>query len=151
MISIENILKDYKERFPGSTSPLIVRSPGRVNIIGEHTDYNNGFVLPAAIDKSVYVAVSKRSDNEIHLHAEEYNENYIANIENLHQSKFHWSGYVLGVAEQLQKRNCPLTGFNMIIDGDLPLGAGMASSAAIECAAAFAFNELFELKLSKLD
>jgi len=107
--------------------------------------------LPAAIDKSVYVAVSKRDDNEIHLHAEEYNENYIANIEKLHQSKFHWSGYVLGVAAQLQKRNYPLTGFNMIIDGDLPLGAGMASSAAIECATAFALTELFELPLGKLD
>ena len=149
MCDVERLYKIFRQLY--HADPVIARAPGRINLIGEHTDYNNGFVLPAAIDKSVYVAVSKRSDNEIHLHAEEYNENYIANIENLHQSKFHWSGYVLGVAEQLQKRNCPLTGFNMIIDGDLPLGAGMASSAAIECAAAFAFNELFELELSKLD
>src|ERR1700761_4029165 len=90
--------------------PVVIRSPGRVNLIGEHTDYNNGFVLPAAIDKAIYVAISKRTDNNIHLHAEEYNENYIAEIDNLRQSKLHWSGYVLGVVEQLQKRNYSLTG-----------------------------------------
>src|SRR5689334_468006 len=86
-------------------APIIVRAPGRINLIGEHTDYNNGFVLPTAIDKAIYVAVNKRSDNKIYLHAEEYNENYIAEIDNLRQSKFHWSSYVLGVIDQLQKRN----------------------------------------------
>lgn len=132
-------------------APLIVRAPGRINLIGEHTDYNNGFVLPAAIDKSIYVAINKRSDNKVYLYAEEFNETYIADIENLRQPKFHWSGYVLGVVEQLLKKQIHLTGFNVIIDGDLPVGAGMASSAAIECATIMALNELFELGLSKLD
>ncbi len=131
--------------------PLIVRAPGRINLIGEHTDYNNGFVLPAAIDKAIYVAISKRVDNKIHLHAEEYNEKYIADIENIRESKLHWSGYILGVVEQLQKRNYPIGGFNIIVDGDVPVGAGMASSAAIECATVFALNELFELNISKLE
>src|SRR5689334_21746151 len=93
--------------------PLIVRAPGRINLIGEHTDYNNGFVLPAAIDKAIYVAITRRADNKIYLHAEEYNENYIADVENLRQSKLHWSGYVLGVVEQLQKNDYSITGFNM--------------------------------------
>ena len=84
--------------------PLIVRAPGRINLIGEHTDYNSGYVLPAAIDKAVYVAISKRNDNKIYLHAEEYNENYIADIENLRQNKFHWSSYILGVIDQLLKK-----------------------------------------------
>jgi galactokinase len=131
--------------------PLVVRAPGRINLIGEHTDYNDGFVLPAAIDKAIYVAISKRADNKIHLHAEEYNENYIADIENLRESKLHWSGYILGIVEQLQKRNYPVTGVNIMVDGDVPVGAGMASSAAIECATVFALNELFELGISKLE
>ena len=131
--------------------PLVVRAPGRINLIGEHTDYNNGYVLPAAIDKSIYAAVSKRKDKLVHLYAEEYNENYIAELQNLRQPKLHWNGYVLGVIEQLQKRNSAVSGFNIIIDGDVPVGAGMASSAAIECATVFALNELFDLKLSKLD
>ena len=131
--------------------PIIVCAPGRINLIGEHTDYNNGFVLPAAIDKAIYVAISKRSDKKIYLHAEEYNENYIAEVDNLRQSKLHWSGYVLGVVEQLQRRNFSLTGLNIIVDGDVPVGAGMAASAAIECATVFALNELFELGLDKLE
>lgn len=131
--------------------PLIIRAPGRINLIGEHTDYNNGFVLPAAIDKSIYVAVNKRADKKIHLHAEEFNENYIADIERLRQPKFHWSNYVLGVVEQLQKRKYPITGFNIVIDSDLPVGAGMASSAAMECATVFALSELFDLNISKLE
>ncbi|MEP6685035.1 MAG: galactokinase [Parafilimonas sp.] len=131
--------------------PIVVRAPGRINLIGEHTDYNNGFVLPAAIDKAVYVSISKRNDNKIYLHAEEYNENYIADIENLQQNKLHWSSYVLGVADQLLKKKYSITGFNIIIDGDVPVGAGMAASAAIECATVFALNELFELNISKLE
>jgi galactokinase len=131
--------------------PLIVCAPGRINLIGEHTDYNCGYVLPAAIDKAVYVAIGKRNDNKIYLHAEEYNENYIADIENLRQNKFHWSSYVLGVIDQLQKKNFSITGFNIVVDGDVPVGAGMAASAAIECATVFALNALFELNMSKLD
>jgi galactokinase len=131
--------------------PLVVCAPGRINLIGEHTDYNCGYVLPAAIDKAVYVAISKRSDNKIYLHAEEYNENYIADIENLRQNKFHWSSYLLGVTDQLLKKNFSITGFNIVVDGDVPVGAGMAASAAIECATVFALNALFELNISKLD
>lgn len=131
--------------------PLIIRAPGRINLIGEHTDYNNGFVLSAAIDKAIYVAINKRTDNKVYLYAEEFNETYIADIQNLRQPKFHWSGYVLGIVEQLQKKEISITGFNLVIDSDLPVGAGMASSAAIECATVFALNELFDMKLSKLD
>src|SRR5678816_2718880 len=114
MCDIERLHKLFRQLY--YTDPVIVRAPGRINLIGEHTDYNNGFVLPATIDKAIYVGVSKRTDNKIHLHAEEYNENYFTDLENLRQSKFHWSAYVLGVVEQLQKRNYPLTGFNIIVD-----------------------------------
>ena len=131
--------------------PLLVKSPGRINLIGEHTDYNDGFVLPAAIDKAIYVAVSKREDNKIHLHALEYNEECIVDLENLRSTEKKWSAYILGVVEQLQKRNYSVTGFNIVVDGDVPVGAGMSSSAAVECATAFALNELFDFGISKFD
>lgn len=131
--------------------PVIVRSPGRINLIGEHTDYNEGFVLPAAIDKAIFVAAGERTDNDIYLHAAEYNENYVANVDVIQPSKFHWSNYILGIVDQLQKTGFSFPGFNLIIDGDVPVGAGMAASAAIECATVFALNEIFGLGLSKLE
>ena len=144
------ILKQFAEIYPASSSPLIVRSPGRINIIGEHTDYNEGFVLPAAIDKAIYVAISKRDDNEIHLYAGDYNESHSLSIDTVAISDKHWPNYILGVVDQLQKRGYKIEGFNLLIDGDVPLGAGLSSSAAVECATAFALNELFGLSLTKL-
>src|SRR4051812_14650897 len=123
MCDIEKLQKLFHQMH--HDDPIVVRAPGRINLIGEHTDYNNGFVLPAAINKAMYVAINKRADSKVYLHAEEFNENYIADIDNLRQNKFHWSGYVLGVVEQLQKRNYSITGFNIIVDGDVPVGAGM--------------------------
>jgi len=139
----------FMERF--HKEPMLVRSPGRVNIIGEHTDYNDGFVLPAAIDKSIYVAVAKRDDATISLFSKEFNEAFEINLNNLQRSEKQWANYILGVVAQLQKKNYSLSGFELMIDGDVPIGAGLSSSAAVECATAFALNELFQLKIDKLD
>lgn len=133
-----------------SGEPMIIASPGRVNIIGEHTDYNDGFVLPAAIDKSIYIAVQKRDDDMIRLHSTEYDELYESTLTNLVKSKSHWVNYVIGVVHQLLKREFSLQGFNMVLDGDVPIGAGLSSSAAVECAVVFAMNELFALGLDKM-
>ncbi|MDZ4796358.1 MAG: galactokinase [Bacteroidota bacterium] len=130
---------------------LITRSPGRINLIGEHTDYNNGFVLPAAIDKAAYIAIGRRSDNAIHLYAENLKEGYETSLPNLQPKAGHWSSYLLGVADQLIKKGHSLGGFNVVVTCDVPIGAGMSSSAAVECATAFALNELFQLKLERLD
>ncbi|MFT4152306.1 galactokinase [Parafilimonas sp.] len=146
----DKILEQFARLYAGSASPLIIRSPGRINIIGEHTDYNEGFVLPAAIDKAIYVALTKRGDDEIHLYAADYNESHIVNTASVEISDKHWPNYILGVVDQLQKKGFALGGFNLLIDGDVPLGAGLSSSAAVECATAFALNELFGLGLSKL-
>ncbi len=146
---IESVKLAFIKRF--NHEPIIVKSPGRINIIGEHTDYNNGYVLPAAIDKAIYVAVSRRSDQEIHLYAESYSETVKATICDLIKSEKNWANYILGVAEQLQKWGYNIGGFNLYIDGDVPLGAGLSSSAAVECATAYALIELFSLSVPKLD
>jgi galactokinase len=129
---------------------LIVRSPGRVNIIGEHTDYNQGFVLPAAIDMYAYVAVDKTKDGKIHLYATEFKEQFITDAGASNSPRNSWTDYVIGVVDQLQKNGYSIGGFNLLLSGNLPIGAGMSSSAAVECATIFALNELFQLKLEKL-
>ena len=131
--------------------PIVVRSPGRVNIIGEHTDYNEGFVLPAAIDKAIYIAINKRKDEEIHLFAQDYKEPYQTKLSTVAPTDKGWPNYILGVVDQLQKRGHKLTGFNLVIDGDVPLGAGLSSSAAVECATAFALNHLNSLGLERME
>lgn len=145
-----DIAKSFVSVFGSNQTPLVVRSPGRVNIIGEHTDYNEGFVLPAAIDKAIYVAVSKRTDNIIHLYSVDFKERFEVSIDEIQPTKT-WSTYILGVVDQLLQRGCKLGGFNLVMDGDVPIGAGLSSSAAVECCTAFALNELFNLQLEKLD
>jgi galactokinase len=145
---VDSIRSIFSNKF--SEKPLIVRSPGRVNLIGEHTDYNEGFVLPAAIDKAICVATSKRNDFKIHLFAVQFDENYEVALSDIAPSK-HWHTYVLGVVNQLVIRGYPIGGFNMVIDGDVPLGAGLSSSAALESAVIFALNELFSLGIDRLE
>src|SRR5688500_2241379 len=139
----------FKELF--NTQPLVVRSPGRVNIIGEHTDYNEGFVLPAAIDKAIYIAIGKRDDEAIHLYAQDYQQSHEVSLSTVAPSDKHWPNYILGVVDQFQKNGYKIGGFNLVIDGDVPLGAGLSSSAAVECATAFALNELFQLGIEKIE
>jgi galactokinase len=134
-----------------NTEPLLVRSPGRVNIIGEHTDYNEGFVLPAAIDKAIYLAIDNRNDDVIHLYAQDYQQSHEVTLSTVAPTDKHWPNYILGMVNQLQKRGCAIGGFNLVIDGDVPLGAGLSSSAAVECAIAFALNELFALGIEKIE
>ena len=143
------ILQEFISRFGGD--PLIVKSPGRINIIGEHTDYNNGFVLPAAIDKAAYIAMSLRDDNEIHLVALDLNESFSTRVEDLKPTTdLSWTNYILGSAAQFQKNGLALRGINAVLLSDVPIGAGLSSSAAIECATVFALNELLGTNLTRL-
>lgn len=146
---IKKIKASFVEKF--NEQPLVFRSPGRVNILGEHTDYNDGFVLPAAIDKYIYVAISKRADSRICLYSNEFGESFSCDVKEVEKTPMQWPNYILGVVDQLQKKGILLTGFNLLIDGDIPIGAGMSSSAAVECAAIFALNEIFNIGLSRID
>lgn len=145
---IKKITQTFIEKY--NVPPKVFRSPGRVNIIGEHTDYNDGFVLPGAIDKNIYVAISKRNDNVINLYATAFSEDYSMDIQDVKKSPVQWANYILGVVDQFQKAGAVLSGFNLTIDGDVPVGAGLSSSAAVECATAFALNEIFELGFDKI-
>lgn len=150
MISKEQVELRYKEVF-GSTAAHIVRSPGRINVIGEHTDYNEGFVLPTAIDKAIYVAIGKREDAFIRLYAQDFNEFYEVNLGDVAPTEQGWPNYILGVVSELQERGKTIGGFNLYLDGDVPVGAGLSSSAAVECATGFALNVLFDLQIDRID
>ncbi len=144
-------VKSFFVEYFGYVPQIMAKSPGRINLIGEHTDYNLGFVLPAAIDKAAYVAVARREDQLIRLFAKDLGEEYQVDINLLPTIPGHWSDYVLGIVDQLLKHGKQLNGFDLVLTCDVPTGAGMSSSAAVECATAFALNALFDLQLERLD
>jgi len=129
---------------------LTVKAPGRINLIGEHTDYNEGFVMPAAIQKAATVYIEKREDSAIHLFAEDLKESYTLNLDTVTKSSKDWANYIIGVIAQFQKVVTIPKGFTLRLKSDVPIGSGLSSSAAIECAVAFAINELFSLGLDRM-
>jgi len=129
-----------------------VKAPGRINLIGEHTDYNDGFVLPAAIQMGATATITKRADDEIHLTAKDLNDTLIIDsLANLRISEKQWANYILGVIVQFVKKRKFPTGFDIELSSDIPIGAGLSSSAAIECSIAFGLNELFEFGIDKME
>jgi galactokinase len=140
-------IEQYKE------APQVVTfSPGRVNIIGEHTDYNEGFVLPGAITKGAYFAVSLRTDDKINILAHDLKLSYSTDVKQLYSvNNENWPNYILGAAAQFLKKGVTLSGFDAVLLSEVPIGAGLSSSAAIECATIYAFNALYGAKLEKLE
>jgi galactokinase len=151
-ITAARLVSLFQEAFNSTETPLIVRSPGRVNIIGEHTDYNEGFVLPAAIDKAAYIAMSLRNDDEIHLIAQDLNERFTIGLSELKPiGDVSWPNYILGaVAQFLDITGTELKGFNALLTSDVPIGAGLSSSAAVECATVFALDTLLSTNINRL-
>ncbi|WP_160068296.1 galactokinase [Sphingobacterium bovisgrunnientis] len=150
-MSLVNQVKDTFIRVFNSEPQIVVKSPGRINVIGEHTDYNNGFVLPAAIDKGVYIGISSRNDNNIELYSVDYNGKYNTDTTTLTFGPELWTNYILGVTRILKQKFEGIKGYNLVVVGDVPLGSGLSSSAALTCATSFALSKLFDLNLSKLD
>ncbi|MFZ0640412.1 MAG: galactokinase [Candidatus Acidiferrales bacterium] len=149
MIDPKVLAAQFKSRF--GDWPQIYRAPGRVNLIGDHTDYNDGFVLPAAIGFYCWIAISRRSDNTFVISSENMQETVTAHAENLSRDAFaKWSRYPLGVIQQLTNSGYPLGGANIYISSEVPMGAGLSSSAAIEVASAYALLGLFGYEIEPL-
>ncbi len=146
----QEVIKKYQEKF-GNYTPEVYTSPGRVNLIGEHTDYNGSFVFPGAIDKGMIAAIRFNGTDKVRAYAidlDEYTE-FGFNEEDL--PKEGWAKYLFGVCREIIKRGKSLKGFDTAFAGDVPLGAGMSSSAAIESTYAFALNDLLDLGIDKFE
>ena len=129
--------------------PLIVVSPGRINLIGEHTDYNEGFVLPAAIDKKIVYAIALNDTAQCNAHAVFNGETVSFGLEEVKPTPG-WINYLMGVVYQLQQRELTVTGFDCVIAGDIPVGAGMSSSAAVEGGLVAALDHIFGYGLDRM-
>lgn len=133
------VVDGFAEQF-GEPPAFVVRAPGRVNLIGEHTDYNDGFVLPMAIDRSVWVAFRHRDDRRVVVHSLDFGGETTFKLEDIAHQNQGWAEYVKGVAWGLKEGSHALEGWEGVLAGDVPLGAGLSSSAALELAIAKAFN-----------
>lgn len=151
MKSLENdIHSKFVELF--KKEPMIVRSPGRINLIGEHVDYNDGFVMPAAIDKEIIFAIGPSDDDRSIAYAAKYDQQIEIDIQ--HPGKVQkpaWANYLLGVIYQLKQQGYHTKPFYCVFGGDIPMGAGLSSSAAMECGFGFALSEIGGLNVPKLD
>lgn len=147
---INNVKNTFIRTF--KTDPLLIFSPGRINIIGEHTDYNKGFVFPAAINKGIVAAIQKSELDFSTAYALDLNGKIEFNLDKLKPLKEgRWENYVFGVVHEIQNKNKLIGNFNLVFKGNIPSGAGMSSSAALENSIVFGLNELFDLELSKHD
>lgn len=142
-----NIKEKFKELY--QTDPIMVRSPGRINLIGEHTDYNDGFVFPAAIDKEIILGLNENTLNRIRLFAFDENETFEVEISLLKPSDCRWANYLLGVVNVILEKGHIVKGFDCVFGGNIPMGAGLSSSAALENALSFGLNHLFNLNIER--
>jgi galactokinase len=144
-----DIQSTFLETF--NKEPLVIRAPGRINLIGEHTDYNDGFVMPAAIDKEIFFGISASNDQRSVIYSIKYNERFEVDLNNPKPvEEPRWANYLLGVLFQFIENGYPVKPFYCVFGGNVPLGAGMSSSAAMECGFAFALSEFNLLNVPKL-
>ncbi|MFH6972314.1 galactokinase [Flavobacterium petrolei] len=143
---------DFFQQTFGSEPAKTVLSPGRINIIGEHIDYNDGFVLPAAIDKIICFAFEKNNSDTAKIVAIDLNDEFEVCVnDNQKRTDSVWTNYLRGVLNQLKIKGFKLDGFNCVFSSNIPVGSGLSSSAALECGFLFGINELFDLKIKPVD
>lgn len=139
-MDITRLAAQYAALF-GAAPSFLARAPGRVNLIGEHTDYNNGFVLPIAIDRDVALVGAPRNDMLVRVHSLDFDQRAEFSLDQIdHDAQHTWSNYIRGVADVLQKEGCALHGFDAVLQGDVPIASGLSSSAATEMATIMAFT-----------
>jgi galactokinase len=145
-----SLLKEQFAQQYGVAPELVVQAPGRVNLIGEHTDYNDGYVLPIAIDRSALIAISRRSDRTVRLRAADFSDQVAFSLDDVRYDERHrWSNYQRGVTVELLKRGLGLPGIDALFTSDIPVGAGLSSSAAIEVSMAVTWQTLVGFELSR--
>jgi galactokinase len=140
----ELVSQKFQEQF-GEAPSLIVRAPGRVNLIGEHTDYNDGFVLPMAINRAVWIALRPSQNEQVHIHALDFEEHIRFSLKDFKKESNSPAEYIKGVAWAMQEAGFDLKGWEGVMKGDVPIGAGLSSSAALELAVARAFAHVSQL------
>ncbi len=147
-MEIEKLRSEFSQKY--GTTPRIFRAPGRVNLIGEHTDYNDGFVMPCAIDFATYVADSERPDRKIRVASMNFAGGYEFDLDNpTAEVAEGWARYVQGVALILERSGYRLKGANILIGSDVPIGAGLSSSAALEVSTGFALASVSGVEIEK--
>ena len=148
----ENIRSQFVATFGDDNDLQVIMAPGRVNLIGEYTDFNEGFVFPMTVDRGVYVGIRARTDQQVRVFSSRFGELIEYQLDEFAKPESgHWSCYVLGVVEELRLLVLVPNGFDAVIDGNLNLGAGLSSSAALETATALALQSLFGFEMSRVD
>jgi len=146
----QSIKETFKIQF-GYVPTIQIHAPGRINLIGEHTDYNNGFVLPAAIDKGIQFALSLNPTGQLQVYSQNFEKMWSSKLDNIQKTEVAWANYLLGTILQFQKRNIDIIGIDCAFGGDIPIGSGMSSSAALVCGFAKALNEITNAGLNDWD
>ncbi len=142
----------FEHEYGAAEGVVVASAPGRVNIIGEHTDYNEGFVLPTPLGNQIWVAARKRIDSEFRLYAHDYNQSYAFTLgEQKLDAKTRWANYIMGVVDALQRKGRQLGGADIAVKGDVPQGSGLSSSAALEVSTARALTKLYDLKIDPIE
>ena len=149
---IDHIRAQFQSHFGNARDLSVVMAPGRVNLIGEYTDFNDGFVLPMTVDRGVFIGIRPRSDDRVSVVSLKFDETVAYSLGTFEQPNAgHWSCYVLGVVEELRLLGLIPSGFEAVIDGNLNLGAGLSSSAAVETATALALQTIFKFTMPRAD
>lgn len=144
----QTVLEKFRELY--ITEPILVRAPARINLIGEHTDYNDGFVMPAAIHYATWFALAEATDGRTTLYSMKYEEAFEVDLKNVKPvSEPMWANYLLGVIRQLLDHGHTIKPFKCVFAGDIPIGAGLSSSASVECGFAYGLNELNNLGVDR--
>ena len=148
----EHIRSQFTATFGDDNDLQVIMAPGRVNLIGEYTDFNEGFVFPMTLDRGVYVGIRARDDQRVRVKSIRFGELIDYRLDDFEKPELgHWSCYVLGVIEELRLLDLVSHGFDAVIDGNLNLGAGLSSSAALETATTLALQSLFDFEMSRVD
>jgi galactokinase len=150
-MDINDVRSRFAKHFDGATG-AVYASPGRINLIGEHTDYNGGFVFPGAVDKGIIAEIKPNGTNKVRAYAIDKKDKVEFGLNEEDKPRTSWAQYIFGVCREMIKRGVDVQGFDTAFAGDVPLGAGMSSSAALESTYAFALNELFgDNKIDKFE